>query len=145
MWSILGWLAVLGVALEPVRVGRALLLARVDALGGFFLAMDALSRRLAVPLAGIIGAAAVLSFVAGRDRLPIDRALDVASHLLAPFLLLTSVGLLLAMTGVELWALPHRPLRGPAWLVGVRAVVGYGASLVLLAVAVHEARQRARS
>lgn len=145
MWSVLIWLVVLGVALEPVAVGRALLLARVDVLGGLYRVANALSRPLAVPLAGMMGAAVLMSLASGSRRLPLDRALDVASHLLVPFLALAAFGAVMSSLGIEMWALPHRPLRGPAWLVTLRATVGFGASLLLLTVAVHDLRQRART
>lgn len=144
MWSILGWMALLAVALEPSRFGRALLLARVDLLDGFFLLFDTVARRLVVPLVGVMAAAYVLELASrgGERPMGVDRALDVASHLLVPFLLLAGVGASASALGVEMWALPHRPLQGPTWVVTVRAVVGFGGSVVLLGLALAEVRAR---
>lgn len=144
MWSILGWMALLAVALDPSRIGRALLLARVDLLGGLYLLVDTMARRLVVPLIGVIVAGYLLERASRGSERPLgaDRALDIASYLLVPFLLLASIGAMAAAWGVEMWALPHRPIQGPAWVVAAKVVVGFGASLGLLGLAVHDLRRR---
>lgn len=137
LWSILLWLLVLAVALRPERVGRAVLVIRSDALGGLFLLLNTLVTTVSVPLAVIIGSAALLHFGAraSHRRLPLDRALDVAGFLVVPFLFLAAVGIVLAAAGLDIGALPHHRLKGPVWVVAVRAAVAFGGTAMLLAFA----------
>jgi hypothetical protein len=137
-WSILLWLLLLDGALAPAGVGRGLLVARVDVLDGLFLLLNGFTRRMAIPLAGAVGAAVVLSVAArGRGRpLPLDRALDVAAFLLVPFLAVMAGSVLLGIAGWSPSFLPHHGFRGPPGLVALRAGLAFAGSLALLVLAV---------
>lgn len=136
---IFGWLGVLFLGAEPTRAGRAVLVARVEPVDGFWMLVQSFTSRMSLPIAGMLGAAVLLAFVASRLRLelPFDRALDTAGYLLTPYLLLGAVGIIGAAFGLRLWALPHERMFGSAPVVIAKVLGSFGPSLVLLGFAVH--------
>lgn len=145
--AILLWMVLFYVSIEPERVGRALLVARVDGLAGVFLFLNGLGQRFAAPLAGVVAAAVILHRVARSPsvHLPLDRALDLVSYALVPYLFLGASGVILASLGLETGVLPHRPIRGSPALVAARLVAAYGGSLILFGILLFEARREART
>lgn len=134
------WLVLLAAAVSPVRTGRAILVGRVAVIDGVWAFLAHLQVRLFVPVVAVLIVAVLLMAASGPRRLSFDRAMDVAGFLLVPVLLLTALGVLLRAGGVDLWFLPHRTLRGGLAARAIYVAVGYGWSLVLLAVALYELR-----
>ncbi len=136
LFGVLGWFFVWVVAVAPEPVGRGLLLLRSDAWAGATLVLSTAVDRLAVVVGVAIAGAVGLNLWSRRAdrRLDLDRALDLSAHCLVPFLAVATAGSVLASLGLNLEASPHRPLRGDAGWVAVRAIVGFGPCAVPYAV-----------
>ena len=130
--EILIWLVILTAAASPVRTGRAMLIGRIGILDGVVAFLAQLQPRLLGLFVAAIVVAAVLAAVGRRRGLGFDRALDVTGHLLVPVLLLIAAGVLLKAAGVNIWFLPHRPLRGGPQAQAIYLTATYGWSVVLL-------------
>lgn len=139
--GILLWLVVLIASTSPVRTGRALLVARTGLVDGALQFLVFLQPRLLPLLLAVAVAAALMVLVGGRGGLSYGRALDVASYLLVPAMLLMAVGTILSTLGLELWFLPHRTLRGSIGQRATYIAVSFGWSLVLLALTLAELRR----
>ena len=131
------WMAVALAIVEPVRVGRALLITRVEPLDGVSLVLQLFMDRMSIPLIGAGVGAVVLRLLVRRSEAAgphLYAALDACMFMLVPYLALAVVGALLRETGshpATIWFLPHRPLRGRVEVVVVRAAVAFGVSLGL--------------
>ena len=128
--DIVPWLILLACAASPERLGKALLVARVDAAAGVGMlsrAFVATWAPLVIALAAVALVASLIGAVSG-----FNRALDAAALLAAPVLLLTAVGVLLEqLAGVDVSWLPHHPLRWGRPGALVRWCAGYGWSTLL--------------
>lgn len=124
-----------GVVVEPIRAGQVVLMVRSDVIDGVVMALQTLVGRFTPALLGAVGGALVLVAVArARGVLPelgFDRALDACAYALVPHLVLAVVGASLAQLGLDLWFLPHHPLRGRGLDLWWRGLAGLGWSLAL--------------
>jgi hypothetical protein len=139
---LLALMILVAAASAPTETGRALLLARGDLLDGASLLGSVLAGRLLAPLAGAFAAAVPVWALGRRGSGPavgFDRALDATLYVLVPWILLAAVGVLGEPFGVDFWAFPHRPMRGPPDLVAWRAVAGFGWPLLCWGVLLREA------
>jgi hypothetical protein len=86
-------------------------------------------------LAGALGAGMVLylgELIFRREgRRGLDLALDATAFTLVPYLLLAVIGALLSHAGWEVWWMPHRLLRGPAYYQSMRLAAAFGWSAIL--------------
>ena len=137
LWEILLWVMLIAAAISPVRVGRALLVARMDFLAGLQSFLGVLSNRMTQALLGLLVAAVVLHLIDRFRReeeariVRFDQALDLCAFLLVPYLMLTALGSLLSQLGAEFWFMPHRAISGNALVVTIRCLVAFSWSLVL--------------
>lgn len=124
-----------GIVVEPTRAGQVVLMLRSSLLDGLVMALQTLVGRFTPALLGALGGALVLVAVArARGVLPelgFDRALDACAYALVPHLVLALVGATAAQLGLDLWFLPHHPLRGRGLDLVWRFVAGLGWSLAL--------------
>ncbi len=117
MYEIFPWMLVLTAAIDPVRTGRAFLMARVEPLTGLRDLLLVVSNRMTIQLVVLVAGAAVL-FLAqrllghqkDRQELGFDRALDLMAVVLVPHLFLAAVGQISRSLGWELQYFPHRRL-----------------------------------
>lgn len=141
LWEVVLWMIVVCAAAQPVRAGQAMLLSRVDIIGGASAFLNLLASRMLGPLIGALVGAAIL-WAIDRKNVSFDAAVDTCAFALVPLLLLTAVGAGLSNLGVELWFLPHRTLGGRGVFFGTRLAVGYGWSILLFLLLVLEVRKR---
>lgn len=142
LWEVLFWMVLVTAAAAPVPVGRALLLARVDAFGGVQVLVTLLAERLAAPLVAAVAGALLLQVVDRARRrgsagqpLSFDAALDGCAFALVPLLLATAAGVLLSTLEVDVWFLPHRALRVTGKTLAIRLAAAYLWPLALFGVA----------
>lgn len=141
--EILAWASLVSCALQPVGAGQALLLVRASPLDGVMSLVSVIASRLSLALGGVIAAAVLLALlerVRVKDaaaRRGFDLALDACAYLLVPYLLLASVGQLLAASGLDLGWMPHHNVRGRFGDRLLQAAVAYGWSIGLYALLVH--------
>ena len=143
MWEVFPWIAVACAAAAPTQAGRALLLMRIDPIGGGFTLLNMIGNRASAAVMGAVVAASILYLL--RRGVLFDRALDATIFMLVPFLALMSLGAGLSALGAETWFLPHRRIRGVAWVLAVRLVVAYGWSVILFAVVFFSVWRRPKS
>lgn len=138
LWEVLLWLVIVCATISPVRIGRALLVARQDLLAGLQTFLGAVSNRMTQALVGLLVAAVVLHFLDRFRRkerwVRFDQALDLAAYLLVPYLLLACLGALMSRLGLEVRLLPHRTIKGDALTVVLRCLIAFSWSLVLFGV-----------
>jgi hypothetical protein len=134
VFEVLVYMVLVAVIVSPIEAGRALLMARTSIGESAMILVTLVADRMGAAIGGLLGAAVVLSIierVRKKTVLGFDRALDVASYLLVPHLLLCIAGFMLSAYGLELWWMPHRRIVGSAEIVLLRVAVAFGWSLVL--------------
>lgn len=144
IWELLPWLVITAAAAAPIQAGRAILVARVDPIGGLRSLLSLLADRMSVGLIGALVAASVLYLLRPAkdgEGVHFDRALDAAVFMLVPFLLLMAIGAICSALGAEMWFMPHRRLRGVWWVLSIRAAVAYGWSVALFFVVAWNVRR----
>lgn len=133
----LGWLLVhavlLTAAVQPTGFGRALLVGRTSPLAGLQMVLRMVTGRFALLWIGVvaIGVAAALVVRLRRSDVDVQAVVDAAALCVVPTMVLATAGLLLRTIGLEVWAFPHRTLSGGTYRVLLRAVVGYGWTVLL--------------
>lgn len=133
----LGWLLVhavlLTAAVRPTGFGQALLVGRTSPLGGLQMVLRLVTGRFALLWIGVvaIGVAAALVVRLRRSDVDVQAVVDAAALCVVPTMVLATAGVLLRTVGLEISALPHRTLSGGIDGVLLRAVVGYGWTVLL--------------
>lgn len=138
------WLALVAIAAEPVRAGRAFLVGRQQLLDGLILLLNTLAGRLIEPILLVIMAATAL-YVIGRAKraqggagIGFDAASDVAAYFLVPFILVIAVSAILDAVGLGFAALPLHGVRGTGLVWVGRIFLAYGWSVYLFFVGAWE-------
>jgi len=125
--DVLPWLIVGTAVAEPIRVGHALLVARVDlGAGAAMLVQSFISKWLGLGIVAVgFAALGVWAVRAGRHPAGGDRVADAALLAGLPLVYLTCAGALLESLGLDLRFLPHHRLVGPPAILIPRLLVAF--------------------
>ncbi|MEM1022834.1 MAG: hypothetical protein AAGD10_20050 [Myxococcota bacterium] len=131
--DVLPWLILVTAVVEPIRVGHAFLVARVDlGSGASMLVQSFMGQWLPLGVVAIACAAfGVWARRSGRHPAGGDRAADAALLAGLPFVYLACAGALLDALGLDLRFLPHHRLAGPPSVLLLRLLVAFTWSGVL--------------
>lgn len=136
-YTVVPWLLLLALAMVPERVGQGVLLLRVDLVSGVLVVAESLFARVAGPVVLSVVLAVGLHAVVRNEHGPVlslDRALDLSSFALVPYMVLGAVGISMAEMGWDVRVLPHHRLGAPGGSSWMRCLIAYGPSLVLVLV-----------
>lgn len=142
VFDILPWCVVVACVLSPSRAGQVVLFMRVDVLEGLRILASLVSSQMMRPLVGVLVAALLLAMIArftkaGSDSSgeritwTFDRCLDACMYMLVPYLLITSVSVIVEQLGVRGSFFPHRPFRGRGVYLFIRLALAFGWSFCL--------------